>query len=171
MFFASGPLGRTPLQLSGQGHQAEIEILQRDLIALAEATGRPAVNPGAVTGQLNWQTMLALAAAADHLFKYLQPKDKDEVAHALANPIQSAQAQNLIAQRLVPLSMAIRQAILNETYDKERQGFWNIGPHGHAYGREMHGLGTAWYETKYGMIVLVAGGLLAAYFLYKHLEK
>lgn len=113
MFFASGPGFRMPLELSGVGgfgDSATIEVLQRSLLALSQATNRPSINPGPNTGMVNDATMNAVASAMDLLVPEL-PNTVYLALHAgMMTGTHSAQAKNLVAQYAHELAMASRSA-------------------------------------------------------------
>jgi hypothetical protein len=95
------------VQLVGDGFgdfagTAQVEQLQRSLQGLAMAAGWPAVNPGAVTGDVTPQTVMAVSQVVSHLGGKVSSKVKTALQIGLAvastNTSAMAAAKNLVQQ-------------------------------------------------------------------------
>lgn len=98
----------------GFGGSAAVQGLQQQLTALAQAANWPAVNPGQVTGTVNTQTIVALAAVIPQLAG-LDAKVRDILVFAINGAIAMgavsaeimAQAQKVVEQYATYLSGAV----------------------------------------------------------------
>lgn len=156
MHFASGSYGgrlyRTPLQLSGLGVGDEaVSTLQQALINLSQATLRPLINPGPVTGEVNDQTMQALVQAMDLLTQSLPTWASIAVRGGLILGASSTPAKNIVAQHAPELTAAAiaetaKYRVTTPTSPILTQP-------------------TDWYRTSAG-VVIIGGVLLLAFRLF-----
>lgn len=102
----------SPYGLTGLGATAaEITDLQKSLIDLAKASGRPNIHPGTVNGILTDSTMLAVAAGLQAAAQKI-PKNTvaSTISIALALGATSAQAKTAVSASAAQLTLIIRGA-------------------------------------------------------------
>jgi hypothetical protein len=103
-------LAPTPFGISGLGAaSAAITQLQQALVGLAQASGRPAVNPGAVDGVLGTATMNAVAAGLQIASERV-PQDKVVLALNAALTLGSGttMAKNAVTSYAPQLTLVIK---------------------------------------------------------------
>lgn len=92
------------------GGDPNIEALQRALLNLSQASGRPAINPGAVSGVLTDATMAAVVAAHGILTEELPSWMYLALQAALIAGSTTSQAKAIVTQYAGQLAMAANTA-------------------------------------------------------------
>lgn len=92
------------------GGDPNIESLQRALLNLSQASGRPAINPGAVTGVMNDATMAAVTAALGILTEELPSWMYLGLQAALITGSLTSQAKDYVTRYAGQLAMAANTA-------------------------------------------------------------
>ncbi len=96
--------------LAGFGAAADVSNLQQALLALAQKTGNPAINPGAATGVLNDQTMVALQGAITYVAKDPPSALYLALQGVMIGGATTNAAKTYVNQYATPLAMAINAA-------------------------------------------------------------
>jgi len=89
---------------------ASVEQLQRALVNLAVATGRPAINPGKVSGTIDDATMIALGAAIGLLSEELPNYVYLPLQATLLVGVTNATAKQYVTQYAPQITVAINTA-------------------------------------------------------------
>lgn len=92
------------------GGDPNIESLQRALLNLSQASGRPAINPGAVTGVMNDATMAAVTAALGIITEELPSWMYLGLQAALITGSLTSQAKEYVTRYAGQLAMAANTA-------------------------------------------------------------
>jgi len=154
---------------------AAIQSLQTALVGLAQASGRPAINPGPVDGILGDKTMLAVAAGLQAASERI-PKDTAAtvVSAALVFGATTSQAKTAVTTYASQLTVIIKAAtaayatglIKNpsqfpiQTFAAQPSALPGAGA------GSILGTGP-WYKTWWGMGAIVVG----AFFVYRFLAE
>ncbi len=95
----NGQMFRSPLQLTGlAAGDPTVSAMQQALANLAKRTLNPLGNPGAITGDVNDQTMAAIVASLDLLTKQLPDSVAFALKAALLAGAGSADAKTYVGQ-------------------------------------------------------------------------
>lgn len=160
------------LMYAGLGATAAITDMQKALVALAQAAGKPEINPGPPTGVVDTRTIGAVAAMLawganripqDETAKYLRKSIKwggyaAIIAESTAAPIV-AQYAPWIKRTAASLTLMLAQGVIKAGGTTAQDGPGADGGGGGGGGAAT----KAWYETPEGMV----GLLLAAVIGYK----
>lgn len=101
---------RGPSFLNGLNGNANIETLQRALTNLAISSGRPAINPGPITGDLNDSTMVAISAAHGLITEELPSWMYLALQAAMMVGATNSTAKSYVAQYAPQLTIAVNTA-------------------------------------------------------------
>lgn len=120
---------RGPSFLNGLSGNANIETLQRALTNLAISSGRPAINPGPITGELNDSTMVAVSAAHGIITEQLPSWMYLALQAAMMVGATNSTAKSYVAQYAPQLTIAINTAAVKYKQQPPTSGnaIWN-GP-------------------------------------------
>lgn len=146
-----------PTELMGPMLQgpAEIKSLQQALLNLSQATQNPAINPGAITGDVTPQTVQAVIAGQQLISSELPSWAFVSLQAALAAGAMTSQAKTAIAAAAVPLTVAANTAAVKYKKTSPIPG-----------GSAIVGFfAPGWYKTPMG-IALIAVGAFAGYKLF-----
>lgn len=168
MLFSTNAAGqRSPLQLTGfAGGNGSIEQLQQALVGLARVTGRPAINPGNITGTVNESTMRSLMSILDMLSTYLAPESFNAVSNAFQLGTSSSQARTTVAQNAQALTMAVKACVTRFAASPRPAGIAGaplqfLGP------APIQFLGASpWYQSTGIMVAAIGAALLVGYKLF-----
>jgi hypothetical protein len=152
----SGPINGT-VSLGGYlAGDANVENLQRALINLAQATQRPAINPGRVSGIVDDPTMTAVQAAVGLLSEELPTWAYLGLQAALATGATTSTAKNFVTQYAAQLTVAMNTAAVKfKVNAPQGGGMIPMGPQGFFV--------PGWYKTPAGMVLIG----IAAFVIYK----
>lgn len=155
------------MQPSLGGHLAgdpNIETLQRALTNLAQASGRPAINPGPITGALNDATMAAVSSALGIITEELPGWMYLALQAAMIAGSTTSKAKQIVTQYASQLAMAANAAAvkmrpstnvatfqpIHATMVTQAPTFWQSA------------FGPVWYKSPLG-IALIGLGLFGFY--------
>lgn len=136
---------------------ANVENLQRALINLAQATQRPAINPGKVTGVVDDSTMTAIQSATGLLSEELPTWAYLGLQAAFAAGAMTSTAKNFVQQYATQLTVACNTAAVK---------FKTAPPAVAVQTNPVTGFFVpGWYKTPAGM-VLIGIALFVGYKLF-----
>jgi lysozyme family protein len=107
-----GPAAPNVQFLGLSGGSPAVSGLQQSLKALAQVTGRVAIDPGAVDGIVGPRTMTAVVAGFSFIAEKLPNEAKYAIQAALVVGSTTAQAKELVTRYASQLDMATKAAIL-----------------------------------------------------------
>ena len=158
------------MQPSLGGHLAgdpNIETLQRSLTNLAIASGRPAINPGQVTGTMNDATMAAVSSALGILTEELPGWLYLALQAAMIAGSTTSKAKAVVTQYASQLAMAANAAAVKMRPGSNIATFQpiqatSIGPATTPTTFLQTMFGSPWYKSPLG-IALIGLGLFGFY--------
>lgn len=151
--------------LGGLDGKADVENLQRALINLAQATGRPAINPGGVTGVVDSGTVSAVTAALGLLTEELPSWLYLTLQGGLILGSTTAQATKLVEQYATQLTIAANTAAVKFKAPQTGGKTMTFMPNAilvNQHATPSSGIPSGWYKTWWG-IALIAIGAFGAY--------
>jgi hypothetical protein len=137
---------------SGLTGAADVENLQRALINFAQRSGNAATNPGAVTGELNAQTMTALQAAIAQGSSSLPSWMYLAMQAAMAGGATTSSAKAFVTQYATVFAVAV-----NTQASRLPAVAQPIPP---------AAVATPWYKTQWGIGLLVLGAAVGGWALF-----
>lgn len=167
----------SPLTLMGSG---EVENLQRALTNLAVATGRPASNPGPITGEVTDATMTALASSIGLLTESLPAEVYLPLQGAFAFGATSATAKKIVGQYATQLTVACNTAAVkfkNNTGSAPGKTITagNSGtilmPSTGPMASISQFFAPGWYKTPFGLLLIAGSAYLTYRFLFADPKK
>lgn len=145
--------------LSDLASSASVQQLQQALVNLAIATNRPAINPGAVTGTMNDQTVVAVSSAMSLLTEELPSSIYLILQAGLLVGSATSQAKKLVEQYATQLTIAANAAaikfkqqpvVVQPVIQPQTSFFGDL-------------FAPGWYKTPVGLVIIGVG----AFALYK----
>lgn len=145
--------------LADLASSASVQQLQQALVNLAISTGRPAINPGAVTGEMNDQTVVAVSSAMGLLTEELPSSVYLILQAGLLVGSATTQAKKLVEQYAPQLTIAANTAAL-KFHQQPPAVPVVVQPQTSFFGNLF---APGWYKTPFGMVIIGVG----AFAIYK----
>lgn len=147
--------------LADLASSASVQQLQQALVNLAISTGRPAINPGAVTGEMNDQTVVAVSSAMGLLTEELPSSIYLVLQAGLLVGSATSQAKKLVEQYAPQLTIAANTAAIKfQSHQQPPTVPVVVQPETSFFGNLF---APGWYKTPFGMVIIGVG----AFAIYK----